>query len=316
MKINHGGLDVLVPQTVFDLDYVPAPGKQIHGPSVPEGVNRVDIYQTLGRKDFGQILSADTVYAVPGEFFSPLTDKDPVLVQGPGMAAVSVDIDLEKFCGFVFKIYEPEPIPLPEDGQVFFLRVEELQIQGGDLRCPGTRVKKEMKEGIVPEALLAPEIHCVKDLQDLVMVKKTDKPPLIALLGDIEDHVCQCPAVRTGKADHLGKGFQGRKTVIPGPGDIVALLFKVIEEGEDELRGEMLHSQGFHIDAVMLRGKGKKKLKHVPVGLDGIGTDPLEAGKVVTEELMNEGVELHSFLFCQREKSTRFLRLCASATRR
>lgn len=133
MKINHGGLDVLVPQTVFDLGDVPAPGKQIHGPSVPEGVYRVDIYQTFGRKDFGQILSADTVYAMPGEFFSPLTDKDPVLVQGPGIASVSVDIDLEKFCGFVLKIYEPEPVSLPEDGEVFFLGVEVIQIQGGDL---------------------------------------------------------------------------------------------------------------------------------------------------------------------------------------
>ena len=53
MKINHGGLDVLMPQTVFDLGDVPAPVKQIHGPCVPEGVNRVDIHQTLGRKDFG-----------------------------------------------------------------------------------------------------------------------------------------------------------------------------------------------------------------------------------------------------------------------
>ena len=43
MEINHGGLDVFMPQTVFDLGDVPAPVKQIHGPSVPEGVNRVDI---------------------------------------------------------------------------------------------------------------------------------------------------------------------------------------------------------------------------------------------------------------------------------
>ena len=62
--------------------------------------------------------------------------------------------------------------------------------------------------------------------------------------------------------------------------------------------------------------EGKKKLENVPVGPDGIGTDPLEAGKVVTKELMNKGIELHSFLFCQREKSTRFLRLFASATLR
>jgi hypothetical protein len=39
-------------------------------------------------------------------------------------------------------------------------------------------------------------------------------------------------------------------------------------------------------------------------------------GKVVAEELMNKGVELHSFLIRQREKSTRFFRLWASATLR
>jgi len=36
----------------------------------------------------------------------------------------------------------------------------------------------------------------------------------------------------------------------------------------------------------------------------------------MVEELMDEGVELHAFLFCQREKSTRSVRLCASTTLR
>jgi len=40
------------------------------------------------RKGFGEILSTDMVYAVPGKFLSPLTDKDPMLVWEFGIAAV------------------------------------------------------------------------------------------------------------------------------------------------------------------------------------------------------------------------------------
>ena len=104
--------------------------------------------------------------------------------------------------------------------------------------------------------------------------------------------------------------------MIAGPRDILTRLFKVIEEREDELGGEMLQCERSYLDAVMLCTEGKKKLKHIPVSHDGIGSDALELGEVVAEELMNKGVELHSFLFCQREKSTRFLRLLASTTLR
>jgi hypothetical protein len=47
-----------------------------------------------------------------------------------------------------------------------------------------------------------------------------------------------------------------------------------------------------------------------------MGADPLDVGKILVEELVDKGVELHCFLFCQREKSTRLLRLLASATLR
>ena len=67
---------------------------------------------------------------------------------------------------------------------------------------------------------------------------------------------------------------------------------------------------------VMFDRKRKKELEGIPVCLDGRRADPLDMREIMIKELMNKGIELHSFLFCQKEKSTRFLRLWASATLR
>jgi hypothetical protein len=81
---------------------------------------------------------------------------------------------------------------------------------------------------------------------------------------------------------------------------------KGIEEGQDELGGNMLQSERSDLDTVMICGKGKQELKGIPIGPDGIGADPLDVDKIMIEELMNNGGEFHCFVFCQREKSTRF----------
>ena len=39
--------------------------------------------------------------------------------------------------GLFLKADEPESISLSEDGQCFFMRVEVVQVQGGDLGGPG-----------------------------------------------------------------------------------------------------------------------------------------------------------------------------------
>ncbi len=78
----------------------------------------------------------------------------------------------------------------------------------------------------------------------------------------------------------------------------------------------MFRPEGSDLDAVVLCGEGQKELEGIPVGFDGMGADPLNVVKILAEEVMDKGVEFHCFLFCQREKSTRWLRLLASATRR
>ena len=71
----------------------------------------------------------------------------------------------------------------------------------------------------------------------------------------------------------------------------------------------MLYCEGSYLDTIMLCSKREKELEGVPIGFGGIMTDPFDVGKIMIEELMNKGGELHCFLFCHREKSTRFLRL-------
>ena len=133
MEINHGGLDVIMSQTVFYLGDVPAPVEQINGPRMTERMNRVDVDETLMGKSFGEILSAGAVYAVPGKFLSPLTDEDPMAVWGLGIATVLFDVDLEKLRGFVLKIDKPEPISFSENGQGFLSGIEVIKIKGSDL---------------------------------------------------------------------------------------------------------------------------------------------------------------------------------------
>lgn len=78
----------------------------------------------------------------------------------------------------------------------------------------------------------------------------------------------------------------------------------------------MLHSEGSHLDPIGPCGKREEELEGIPVGFDGARADALDMGKIMIEELMDARGEFHWSLFCHRVKSTRFLRLRASATLR
>ena len=47
LEIGHGGLDVVMTQAVFDVRDGLSPMEKIHGPAVPEGVDRVDVLKAL-----------------------------------------------------------------------------------------------------------------------------------------------------------------------------------------------------------------------------------------------------------------------------
>ena len=173
-----------------------------------------------------------------------------------------------------------------------------------------------MKQGIIPEPLFFLEVDGIKDLQDLIVVEESDEGFLKTLLGKVEDHLCRLSLIGVHKADHLGKGFQGGESMVAGPGEVFSLSLEIVEKGQDETRGEMFDSERSDFDAVVLCSEGQKELEGIPVGFDGMGADPFDVGKILAEELMDKGVELHRIFCCQREKSTRFLRLMASATLR
>ena len=78
----------------------------------------------------------------------------------------------------------------------------------------------------------------------------------------------------------------------------------------------MLHSEGFYFDFIMLCGKREKQSKSVAIGLNGMMAHPFYVWEVVIKELTDTGIEFHDFRRCQREKSSRRLRLRASATLR
>jgi len=101
-------------------------------------VNRVDVLQSFWWKVFGEILFADVIDTVASEFLPSLADQEPVLIRRLGMSPVLTDIELEKMRGFFLKRNEAESISLSQDGEGFFMWVEVVQVQRGDLRGPGS----------------------------------------------------------------------------------------------------------------------------------------------------------------------------------
>lgn len=78
----------------------------------------------------------------------------------------------------------------------------------------------------------------------------------------------------------------------------------------------MLQSQRFNLYVIVISGKREKELEGITVGFDGMVAHTLDVWEVMIEELMDAGRKFHSFLICQREKSTSCLRLRASMTLR
>ena len=81
-----------------------------------ETVNGIDILEAFGRKGLFEILFADAIDAMASEFLPPLIDKEPVLLWGLWGDTIFSDIELKQMTGLGLKLYEPEAIPLSQDG--------------------------------------------------------------------------------------------------------------------------------------------------------------------------------------------------------
>ena len=111
----------------------------------------IDVFKPLWRKGLFEILFADTVNAMTGEFLSSLIDKDPVLIWGLRRDTIFSDIELEETRGLRLKLYKPELISLSQDSESHFLRVKVVQIQRCHFGDPGGGIIEQVKQGIIPE---------------------------------------------------------------------------------------------------------------------------------------------------------------------
>jgi len=84
MQVVHGRLHGFMSQAVSDIGGRGACAEHVDRTGVTEAVCRAQVLKPLGRQGLKEKLLAEAVDAVPGEFLSPLIDKDAVSVKGLG----------------------------------------------------------------------------------------------------------------------------------------------------------------------------------------------------------------------------------------
>src|SRR4030043_195182 len=127
-----------------------------------------------------------------------------------------------------------------------------------------------MEEGVIAEAFFSLQIQGMKEGEDLFRVKEADEGFLSSLLRDGENGLSQLSLLRIEEADHFGEGFDGCQALIASSGQVVALRLEIIQKSQEELRCDLLQSEGFDFDAVIIRGKDQKKLEGIPIGFEGM----------------------------------------------
>ena len=137
MQINFGGLDIVMSQMVLDVGDGMATVVHVNGPAVAKAMDGIDVFKPLWRKGLFEILFADTINAMTGEFLSPLIDKEPAFIWRLRRDTVFSDIELKQMTGLGLKLYKPETISLSQDSQGPFLRVKVVQIQRCHFGGPG-----------------------------------------------------------------------------------------------------------------------------------------------------------------------------------
>jgi hypothetical protein len=80
---------------------------------------------------------AHPVDTVAGERLPPLADKKAMLIKGLWGDTIFFDVETEEPRGALLDIDEPESVSLSQDGQGILLGVEVVEMEGGNLGCPG-----------------------------------------------------------------------------------------------------------------------------------------------------------------------------------
>ena len=103
-------------------------------------------------------------------------------------------------------------------------------------------------------------------------IKKADEFSLAAFLRDMDDGVCYVSFIRVHEAHHFSKRVYDCRSVVAGFCIIVAIRLKVIEKGEDQIRGQMLDSKRVDFYVIIVCGEGKKERKGISIGFNGLYT--------------------------------------------
>ena len=128
------------------------------------------------------------------------------------------------------------------DAEGFLVEIKIIDIQVCNFGGPGAGIIKQVKQGVISEAFFPFQIHRFKDFQNLILIKESNKPLLLALLGYIENGVCNLLLVRVGKANHFGKGFKGGKPLIACLDCIFTVALKILKERNEKFRLNMFNT--------------------------------------------------------------------------
>ena len=87
------------------------------------------------------------------------------------------------------------------------------------------------------------------------------------------------------KADHYCERLDGGQALISGSGGVFAFSFKVVQEGQDEIDGQMIEFDRVDFDGKVSSSEGHKEGEGLPVGFEGVLPGAFYAGQIVMEEL-------------------------------
>jgi len=86
-------------------------------------------------------------------------------------------------------------------------------------------------------------------------------------------------------ADHFGQRFAGHQAQVAGTGGVFPILLQIIEQGDDQLDGEVFDAQGANLDVVVIGGKGQQQPVGIAIGMEGLFAAAFDAGQILDKEL-------------------------------
>jgi len=137
VQVGHRGLEVVMPQAIFDIGCREASGKHVDRTGVPQAVNGINRSETFRRQGSDEVFSTEPIDAVAGEFLTALIDKEALLKGRLWGWAESRDVELKELSGFGLQFDEAEAVAFAEDGESFLLGVEVVQVESGHFRGSG-----------------------------------------------------------------------------------------------------------------------------------------------------------------------------------